>query len=142
MPYYEKTSAKLFYLAKEMPIKASKELASRMDVSGFGDFSMMYSRYLENPETKDPLILSIIPGYTNPECVREFNEMYAEKFEKINELCKRNGVKPLFPEPKNIKECELIRRDLVKERTEDELNAFFGVSSFREYKPKFYSEDM
>lgn len=129
---------KLEYITKNMPVKAAKELYARIDVSGFGDFSMMYSRFLENPKTTDPLILSIVPGYDKKENIDAFMSRYSEKFELMNKLCIENEVYPIFPNPSNIQESVEVRRDLIKPVPEEELNKFFRTSSFAAYKPPLY----
>ena len=135
---YERKARKIDYIVKNTPISFRKKFDALIDTNGTGDFVYSISRFLENPETKDVLTLSIIPGYHNKINIENFIEKYRQKFRYMNELLIANEVAPIFPNPDNVSESELIRRELVKIYPEYEINLYFGTESYSAYERPIY----
>ena len=135
---YERKARKIDYIVKNTPISFRKKFDALIDTNGTGDFVYSISRFLENPETKDVLTLSIIPGYHNKINIENFIEKYRQKFRYMNELLIENEVAPIFPNPDNVSESELIRRELVKIYPEYEINLYFGTESYASYERPIY----
>ena len=136
----ERKRCKLEYLTKTLEVNEYKLLISRLDPNGYGDFNGFVTKFLADPETTDPSILRIVPMYREKGFIDIFKRKYAEKFQAMNEICTRNNLCPLFPNPSDVKESEMIRRDLVKFVPEEELNAYFGVESYFHYHPPKYRQ--
>lgn len=131
---------KLDYLTKCMPIKAVKELYARMDIEGYGDFNRLVCAFLENPDTTEESVLRIVPVYKDPGMLEYFKRQYVEKFKYMNKLCMDNATMPLFPENNDVGELYKVRKDLIHRRPEEELNKFFNVESYSDYKPPVYKQ--
>ena len=130
--------SKLEYLLRHLPREQENELVREIDPKGEYMFGPLICKFLATPNTRNPDILCFVPGWRYPENIEECKEKYRAQYRKINDLCIKNGIKPFFPKPDNIKQSEAIRRDLVAQVPESALNAFFGVNSFYDFVPPKY----
>lgn len=131
---FQKKARKIDYILKNTSITFRKHF----DYLISEGFISIISRFLENPETKNVLTLSVIPGYDKPENVEAFIEEYRNKFKHMNKVLIENEVAPIFPNPDNVTESEKIRQELIKEYPEDEVNAFFKTESYSAYERPIY----
>ena len=63
----------------------------------------------------------------------------SSKFSSINKLMTENERPPLFSSPEDTYGCAQKYVDLLKEKTEEELNQEFGCS-WEDYKPATYKK--
>lgn len=149
---------KLEYMIKRLDFKDKKELIRKIDYEGDYEFNRDISKFLLNPDTKDPEILTYVGPYCNLYYhsymfYKRVNEEYKEDMEKeleevkekfrnifkaINDLCIKNNTYPLFEDPNDLRKCEETRLDLIEPVPEEILNKFFGVDSLRTYEPPLY----
>jgi len=127
----EKSYTKFEYIFRNVCVKDFKRMLVLLGPKGTGCFSSYVTRYLDNIDTKDTLVLSIIPGYDKPERIKEFQEGISRLYEEMNEICRRNGIPSFFPDPKNLVASEAIRRDLIAPLSEYRFSDFV-----KEYEKK------
>ncbi len=75
----------------------------------------------------------------NNDGIQTMLSMTATKFSSINKLMIENERPPLFASPKDTYVSAQKYVDLLKEKTEEELNQEFGCS-WEEYKPTTYQK--
>lgn len=108
-------------------LKKKNKMIELIDPRGVYEFredsNILYSfpQFKYFPDEKDLLINKFIRLY-----------------KQINELCRINNINPFFNDPTNVSECEKTRLDLIRVLPEEYINDFFGVGSFRDYKPPKY----
>ena len=125
---------KLEYLVKRFCVDDLRELYQMIEAYGIKDFGRFVCEFLRDPsKTDDPFIATEVPEVFNEEALMCFFKRFRAKFSYMNDLCERNNTKPFFPHPDDVTESELIREDLIALRPEEELNEFYGVSSYEEY---------
>lgn len=125
---------KLEYLTRRVNINDLKKLYGMIDYEGIYHFNQKVAEVLKEGGT----MYGILPPEDRKELDIQFMVEYMIRFEEMNQLCIKNKTAPFFLDPTNLSECEKIREDLVESRPEEELNAFFGVSSYEEYIPPLY----
>ncbi len=125
------------YRIKRFDIKEQRKLLAEIDLYGRRFFTPECSRFLLNPS--DELLFEYFPEFEFfPEMQEERIQVAISKYKAINELCIRNNTCPLFDDPEAVAECEKTRLELVRIVPEEILNAYFGVTSIREYEPPIY----
>ena len=75
------------------------------------------------------------------ENVKKYLDEFRTQFHKINEMCKENKIYPFFENPNDVRDSELTREDICLLVPEKELNNFFGVNSFYDYRPPVYEPE-
>lgn len=64
--------------------------------------------------------------------IRQVGESYSAKFEHANQIMAENGRPPLFSDPHDSFRSAQEHRELMRQRSKEELVALFGCS-FEEY---------
>ena len=130
---------KIDYMAKRLQVSDENELLALMDVKGYGEFNKDICNFLENPNKKTTVVLSMIPGgIFGQSYIDKFINSYEAKFENINRFCIERKMYPIFDNPSDIKASVQRRTDVLVPRPEEELNELFGVENFYEYEPPVY----
>ena len=73
------------------------------------------------------------------EYIKLTEEEFAEGCAKVNAVLREAGRPPFFTDPEDTCRSAKEFLDLEKKRPYEELIAFFGVSSFSDYKPTLLS---
>ena len=131
---------KLEYMIRGVDLKEYKQIVYEIDPKGDYFLYERYSQFFLNPN--DPNLDEYFPEFMYlPEMKEELIEKGISQYKKINELCIKNNICPIFKDPTNVMECEKTRLDILKLMPEEKINDFFGVSGIRDYKPPKYNND-
>lgn len=130
---------KLEYMLKNVDIKEKNKMIELIDPRGVYEFREDISSLLLDPDTKDSNILYSFPQFKYfPDEKDLLINKFIRLYKQINELCRINNINPFFNDPTNVSECEKTRLALIRVLPEEYINDFFGVGSFRDYKPPKY----
>jgi len=134
-------TSKLDYYTRNLSMSKKGDFEIAMDPKGVYDFNFLTVKFLKDPDTKDPFKLLAIPNDPTPENRAAYIEKYVKIFERINELCLENKIRPFFDDPKDVTASELTREDICAE-VHDSINAeFFGVKCYYDYNPAPYESE-
>lgn len=139
--YDEGKSRKIYYIYRRLDVNDKKRVDFLLDYQGVGNFDSCVHKFLLDPNTTDRMVLSVVPGCgSNKKLLNNFILKYIDIFKEINNIFITNHSCPPFPHPEDVAESETIRFELAKLYQVDELNKYFGVSSFYDYMPPIYKE--
>lgn len=66
------------------------------------------------------------------------NKFYVPKIVAVNERMIKNGRKPLFKDPADLKACYLWIDKLLEFQEVEKINEFLGCTSFKDFDPNSY----
>ena len=75
---------------------------------------------------------------TDEEAENYLNEFYVPKIVAVNERMIKNGRKPLFKDPTDLKACYLWIDKLLEFQEVEKINEFLGCKSFKDFDPNSY----
>ncbi len=150
----EKWRCKLEYYLENFDVKDRRRIAHTIYRDAWGEggelFQKKYYPWLENPDSNDSEVLSCVDldlaqkffGDAAKERDREsLKRKYRNAYASVNYYCRKNHAKEMFTNPQDIPNSERERRDLVAMRRESDLNEFFGVANYYDYKRPYVEYD-
>ena len=132
---------KLEYMLRYIDPDKKWDIIEAVDPENKYMFNFLAVKLLKNPDTQNKFTLMVVPNSDNPENVKKYLDEFRTQFHKINEMCKENKIYPFFENPNDVRDSELTREDICLLVPEKELNNFFGVNSFYEYRPPVFEPE-